>query len=285
MELKYLKSITILSFILILAIQISGGTNHENQNNLQKKGGLKGDHGSPLISVIVPTWQRQDRHEALYNVFMNQDYSNKELLVLDDSDEPSAFFVELEKKMRNHDGRVRYWHVKQKTTIGSKRQTMINLAGGSIIAHFDDDDYYAPIYLSRMFTELGQFHLVKQSNWTIHREFDNTLWNWDTSLPWTPESVHYQVDGSGPIQQVTLQKYTRHMNLWGYGFSFMYLKSLAVEIRFSDMDFGEDYDFVKRALDSGKSIKHVTHLSNLSRHTIHDKSSSRVFPQQKTKVS
>jgi hypothetical protein len=58
---------------------------------------------APLVSHIVPTYERPERHPALYACFCDSRWPNKELLVADDSRTPSSFFGGLE------DPRVRYW--------------------------------------------------------------------------------------------------------------------------------------------------------------------------------
>ena len=96
------------------------------------------------ITIICPTYNRPERHANLYAVFNHQNYSDKELLVMDDSAEKSPFFAELQ------DDRVTYLHLTSSSTIGHKRNLMADIAKGEVIAHFDDDDYYAPDYLQTM---------------------------------------------------------------------------------------------------------------------------------------
>lgn len=45
-------------------------------------------------------------------------------------------------------------------SLGLKRNVAIELAAGEIIAHFDDDDLYAPGYLTWMHERLG--HVLKK---------------------------------------------------------------------------------------------------------------------------
>src|SRR5581483_12155914 len=90
------------------------------------------------VSVVTPTYAREKYLPSLHACFSAQTHAERELLVLDDSPAPSAFFRGLA------DPRVRYLHVPGRLTIGEKRNRLIELATGEAIAFFDDDDYYAP---------------------------------------------------------------------------------------------------------------------------------------------
>jgi hypothetical protein len=117
-----------------------------------------------LVSVVTPTrGKTQKWHPLLYQVFASQTYDPKELIVLDSSKRPSKFFLALQDK------RVYYLHVAN-TTLGVKRNRLASMANGTIIAQFDDDDWYAPTYLdvmvSRLHTSKADF--VKLSGWFVY---------------------------------------------------------------------------------------------------------------------
>merc|ERR1712176_1097731 len=94
------------------------------------------------VSVICPTIEsRHDRHPQLYGCFLSQFVRDKELIVIDTGPSPSYFFKCLS------DIRVRYVHIEgpeDSMTVGAKRNRALNLASGEFVAHFDDDDLYAP---------------------------------------------------------------------------------------------------------------------------------------------
>jgi glycosyltransferase involved in cell wall biosynthesis len=85
---------------------------------------------------------------SLANYFA-QDYPNKELIIIDDGDDPVEDLAE---------GRpgVRYVRVTARTTIGGKRNRACREARGAIIAHWDDDDWYSPCRLSRQVAPLAE---------------------------------------------------------------------------------------------------------------------------------
>lgn len=229
------------------------------------------------VSVICPTYNRQDRHENLYLAFTKQTYGNKELLVYDDSPTPSPFFTALQDK------RVKYHHQADRCSIGYKRNILCSLATGEFIAHFDDDDFYAPAYLEKMIKKLSKADLVKLSKWLAWRELDGTLWEWDTR---TLESSHYAVNGGDKqISSVDLKSQIDNCeeyvdkNIWGYGFSYVYRKSLWKECLFENLNMSEDYNFVHKAKELGKSLIHLPDDEHMVLHTVHPNSSSKIYPQ------
>ena len=121
---------------------------------------------SPVtVSVICPTFNRAAMHEKLYESFHKQDYPHKDLWVLDDTHVPSPFFSKCK------DPAVHYVRLPQKKSIGAKRNQLIALSSGALIAHFDDDDHYGPAYLSSMVAALidKDADFAKLAMWNEHR--------------------------------------------------------------------------------------------------------------------
>ena len=100
------------------------------------------------VSCISPTTpERHLFHEiALYRCFSAQTHPDLELIVVDTGATPSPFFT----SPTFRDARVTYLYQEAHQTIGEKRNLAIQHATGDIICHFDDDDLYAPEYISRM---------------------------------------------------------------------------------------------------------------------------------------
>jgi glycosyltransferase involved in cell wall biosynthesis len=229
------------------------------------------------ISVICPTYNRHHRHANLYTAFNHQINIEAELLILDDSPTPSPFFLTLS------DPRVNYQHLSKRMTIGSKRNLLIEKASGEIIAHFDDDDFYAPSYLFEMNRQRGQADFITLSKWLAWRERDGSLWEWDTEIIM---DNHFMVEGDVPATLLehfkTLPKDYKIFNdetLWGYGFSYVYRKALWQAHPFADKNHGEDYDFVHQARLKKFMVLHTSVLSHLALHIIHQNGTSRIFPQ------
>ena len=136
----------------------------------------------PLVSCIMPT--RDRREFALQSVvyFNRQDYSERELLILDDGGGNLA-------RELDDDPRIRYFRLRPGMSIGAKRNHGCRLARGTVIASWDDDDWYAPERLSaQMEILLAQeaemcafpasvfFDLNKWQFWTCSPELHRRLW-------------------------------------------------------------------------------------------------------------
>jgi glycosyltransferase involved in cell wall biosynthesis len=90
----------------------------------------------PLVSCIMPTYERRRYVPQAIQSFLHQDYPNRELIIVDDGQDPVG---DLAQGLAN----VRYFHV-ARTSIGAKRNLACKQAAGEIIAHWDDDDWYSP---------------------------------------------------------------------------------------------------------------------------------------------
>ncbi|HET8574385.1 MAG TPA: glycosyltransferase [Edaphocola sp.] len=104
-----------------------------------------------LISCIMPTTAARKRFLPLaIDNFLQQDYAEKELIILDDSGDP--FLNALVPDLPG----VRYIRYPFKfMTLGQKRNHACSLASGTIIQHWDDDDYYAPGWLGSQWEALN----------------------------------------------------------------------------------------------------------------------------------
>jgi O-antigen biosynthesis protein len=100
------------------------------------------DTSLPLVSCIMPTYNRREFIPLALESFGKQSYQNKELIVIDDGTDAVADLV------AGLPG-VRYFQLRTKLSIGAKRNIACQHALGTIIAHWDDDDWYSPLRLLR----------------------------------------------------------------------------------------------------------------------------------------
>jgi len=100
------------------------------------------DSGSALVSCIMPTKNRSKFIPIAIDNFKKQDYLHKELIIIDDGDSPVKHLVP-------DDPQIRYVYLEDKEpTIGFKRNIACGYAAGELITHWDDDDWYAPDWIS-----------------------------------------------------------------------------------------------------------------------------------------
>ena len=227
------------------------------------------------ISVLTPTCGREPFLPLLLECFRSQTVSPLELVVLDDSPEPSRFLVAEAEK----DPRIVYLRGSVPSTNGAKRQILMEAARGDIIAYFDDDDWYAPGYLAFMLDALGNDDLVKLSSWYNYSLHDGRVYYWDTRavLP-----VHYCLPPRPPGVLVDGRKLAESdldPFVWGYGFSYLFRREMGVKLGVADRVHGSDYDFVRRGIAAGCKLRSVADEIGLAFHLLHADNVSRVFPQ------
>jgi hypothetical protein len=97
--------------------------------------------GKPLVSCIMPTYNRRAFVPRAIRAFLRQDYPRCELIVVDDGPESVADLIP-------DDPRIRYVRVSGRRTIGAKRNLACERAHGELIVHWDDDDWSARHRLS-----------------------------------------------------------------------------------------------------------------------------------------
>jgi glycosyltransferase involved in cell wall biosynthesis len=95
---------------------------------------------SPLISIVLPTYNRAKMLECAVRSIINQKYPNWELIIIDncstdDTDSVVSNF---------NDTRIRLLKIKNGGSIGKSRNHGIRYASGEWIAFIDSDDWWLP---------------------------------------------------------------------------------------------------------------------------------------------
>ena len=103
----------------------------------------------PLLSCVMPTYNRRRFIPQALRCFANRTYRRAELIVVDDSERSVSSLCE------GVDG-VRYIRVPH-TSTGAKLNLGIEAARGDLLHKIDDDDYYGPRFL-----EASVDHLLGQ---------------------------------------------------------------------------------------------------------------------------
>jgi len=102
---------------------------------------------NPLISVIIPTFNRgQFLRRAILSA-VNQTYSNLEILVISDgSTDDTAMIVGSVK-----DKRIKYYHNERNRGLVATRNIGVRKSLGEFVTFLDDDDEWAPNKIFRQF--------------------------------------------------------------------------------------------------------------------------------------
>jgi glycosyltransferase involved in cell wall biosynthesis len=167
----------------------------------------------PLVTCIMPTAGRVSLAAQAVCYFQRQDYSQRELVILDDGTVSFAPFVPL-------DPRIRYLRLEGTRSLGAKRNAACELANGELIAHWDDDDWSAPNRLSLQVDALRENQTSQLCGLARLYFFDPLR-----SRAWTYEHAA----GNRP---------------WVAGATLCYRKKFWQRNRFPDVSEGEDTRFV-----------------------------------------
>jgi glycosyltransferase involved in cell wall biosynthesis len=164
-----------------------------------------------MVSCIMPTADRREFVPQAIRNFLAQDYEPRELIVLDDGRDSVADLIP------SHDS-IRYLRLDRKSTIGAKRNIACERARGEVIAHWDDDDWMAPTWLS------SQVKALRSQGADICGLDKVFFYAPDARRAW-----QYVYDGRTP---------------WVCGGTLCYLREFWRGAPFADIDVGEDNAFV-----------------------------------------
>lgn len=223
------------------------------------------------VSVIVPSKNRAWLHRGVLSVFLKQSYTNIELLVADSgSNGPSQVFNDIQAS------NIHYFWLPNNPSVGAIRNFLVEKATGQIIVHFDDDDYYAPNYVSSMVELMNDYDFVTLSGWYNRDVRTGELFYWDTTVQ---ERFQFVPGFSLSIDKpFTTQSRALEANIWGYGFSYVYKKALWERYRFPDVNFAEDIHFVNAFRTHAPSF-HFADKECLIVHSLWENTLSSCFPQ------
>ena len=125
----------------------------------------------PLVSVILPSYNRADRILVAVDSVLNQTYDNLELIIVDDASEDET--PEVIKSL--DDDRVKFIVHETNKGASAARNTALKEAKGKYVAYLDSDNEWELNYLSAM---VGAFLILEDadalySGQIIYSEFDS----------------------------------------------------------------------------------------------------------------
>jgi O-antigen biosynthesis protein len=180
----------------------------------------------PLVSCVMPTRDRTAFVCQSIRYFERQDYPARELIILDDGAEDLSGQVP-------NDPRIRHVRLPRGQSIGAKRNLGCELARGSIIAQWDDDDWYAPSRLSAQVAPLlsGEADI---SGLTAGVFFELPDWQFWSCTP----DLHHRLF----VHDV-------------HGGTLVYQRRIWAQLaRYPDASLGEDAAFLRHAIRRGARL-------------------------------
>ena len=230
---------------------------------------------SPAVSIITPTFNRPALLWAQSAIVRAQEMEDFEWLILDDSPEPCAHFADIP------DPCIRYQHLAgAPMLVSAKRNWLCERAAAPVIAQFDDDDYYAPNYLTTMLARLDETgaDITKLSAWFVYSAQLRRLGYWDAA---NTLGLHFTF-GPEPVLNAFFNKEApddMKNNYAGYGFSYVFRKSMWEKAPFPPVKYASDHGFVAAALAKGARLDHFADTQGLCLHVLRKDNMSRSFPQ------
>ncbi len=105
------------------------------------------DTEQPLVSVVIPTYNREKYvGEAIQSV-LNQSYKNVEVVVINDGSTDNT--EQIVKEIMEKDDRVKYFYQENQGSAAARNKG-IQEASGEYIAFLDSDDIYLPFAIEKM---------------------------------------------------------------------------------------------------------------------------------------
>lgn len=171
--------------------------------------------------------------------FLNQDYGHKELIIIDDGSDAIRDLVP------EHPF-IKYFRLERKITLGAKLNLACSYAKGKIVAHWDDDDWYAERRLTYQVASLN---------------------NNGTDVCGINKLLYYDLRNKNAYQYI----YPANQRTWLLGSSLCYTLELWKSNRFADIDVGMDGLFVRNTaphrvtvLSDHSFAVHMIHNYNVS---------------------
>lgn len=177
------------------------------------------------ISCICVTRNRYPELQGCVEAFLNQTYTNKELVIVDDS-RKRHFPKWLQEIIMKHPSTILYKRLNNVTAIGTKRNKAISLASGTYVAIWDDDD----IHFST--------RLEKQMSHLLRNKADVTM---------TAHNTLYHFADHGRVLQHIPK--SMHDGWWYKGYmcpSMIFKKSLWERHKYRPVNKHEDYHFIQQ---------------------------------------
>lgn len=197
----------------------------------------------PLVSVIIPTYNRPHTIKRAIKSVVNQTYKNIELIVVDDNAKNTDARIKTKKIVSKYSNAK--YIINNKNLGGSRtRNVGIKAARGKYVAFLDDDDEFLPTKIAEQIDLMEQ----KQS------EDKNTciIYCYQNSIQINGKSKVKKANHEGNALYEHILKFTMPTSTW------LCDKEKLLKIGgFDDMPSQQDLALMLKVLDNGYSIYRV----------------------------
>lgn len=193
----------------------------------------------PLVSCIMPTYNRRAFVPHAIRYFLRQQYAHKELVIIDDGEDEVRDLVP---DLPN----IHYHRLPKKITLGAKLNMACRYAKGTVLINWDDDDWYA---FNRIQLQVQALEQTGKQVCGINR------------------LLYLDVGGKQAYEYV----YPPNHRVWLLGSSLCYTRALWERNHFADIDVGMDGIFIWNtpendvlAMGDNRFAVHLIHPNNVS---------------------
>ena len=109
---------------------------------------------APLVSIIIPTFNRKELLEEAVNSCLAQTYPNLEVFIVDDGSTDGTEEVVLRKLVGEWASKAVQYRKQVNAGASAARNTGLALAGGAYVQFLDSDDILMPDKLELQISEL-----------------------------------------------------------------------------------------------------------------------------------
>ncbi|WP_415375380.1 glycosyltransferase family 2 protein [Patiriisocius sp. Uisw_017] len=211
---------------------------------------------NPLVSIIIPTYNRAHLIVETLNAILAQTYTHWECIIVDDgSTDASEILI---KQYCDSDSRISLYHRPKERPKGANacRNYGLEMSKGTLINWFDSDDYMLPTFLEQKVSVL----LKGSYDFVISNAVD-----WDGDQKETPI---YEVSNKG--KDINAFNFiTQHINCITN--DFMATKASIASLGFNELlKSGQEYNFISRYLCTTTKGAFITKI--LSKRRVHAES-------------
>jgi GT2 family glycosyltransferase/tetratricopeptide (TPR) repeat protein len=125
----------------------------------------------PMVSVIVPTYQRPKRLRVALESLAQQSFQDYEVIIVNDAGSSVDHIV----AEMNHTGRLTLINHDRNRGLAASRNTGLRQAKGKYVCYLDDDDRYLPDHLETLvsFLEHNEYKVAYTDAWRVHERLEN----------------------------------------------------------------------------------------------------------------
>lgn len=146
-----------------------------------------------LVSVVIPTYKRNDTLPRAINSVLNQSYKEIEILVVDDNEPGDDYFKNNLNILKPYEKEDKVRHVVQEhhTNGAVARNVGIESANGTYIAFLDDDDEWLPSKIEKQVAILNNDESMGGVSCLYHEmKLDEVI---HSCPPYTGEDIHKKI--------------------------------------------------------------------------------------------